>query len=131
MEESRQFYERSVALDPNIFQTLCGWAQMEETARNFDRARELLDAAEKLSPGNPHLDLLSAWSPLRLAAASLDLVIGVDSGSTPAQIADGFWTDRPRGLSASVRDAAGRLRHDLPHPQSAQTGCHDGCGSTI
>jgi tetratricopeptide (TPR) repeat protein len=60
MEESRAFYEQSVALDPDIFQTLYGWAQMEETDRNFGRARELLDAAEKLSPNNPHLDLQRA-----------------------------------------------------------------------
>jgi tetratricopeptide (TPR) repeat protein len=59
-EESREYYERSVALDPNIFQTLYGWAQMEETDRKFDRARELLDAAEKLSPENPHLELQRA-----------------------------------------------------------------------
>jgi hypothetical protein len=30
-----------------------GWAQMEETDRNFARARELLDAAEKLAPDAP------------------------------------------------------------------------------
>jgi tetratricopeptide (TPR) repeat protein len=60
MEESRAFYEKSVALDPNIFQTLYGWAQMEETDRSFARARELIDAAEKLSPDNPHLDLQRA-----------------------------------------------------------------------
>jgi tetratricopeptide (TPR) repeat protein len=60
MGGAREFYERSVALDPNIFQTLYGWAQMEETDRNFERARELLDAAEKLSPDNPHLDLQRA-----------------------------------------------------------------------
>ena len=53
MAESRELYEQSVALDPNVFQTLYGWAQMEETDRNFARAGELLDAAEKLSPGNP------------------------------------------------------------------------------
>jgi tetratricopeptide (TPR) repeat protein len=60
MEESRSFYQQSVALDPDIFQTLYGWAQMEETDRNFSRAGELLDAAEKLSPNNPHLDLQRA-----------------------------------------------------------------------
>ncbi len=38
MEESRSFYQQSVALDPDIFQTLYGWAQMEETDRNFSRA---------------------------------------------------------------------------------------------
>jgi tetratricopeptide (TPR) repeat protein len=53
IEESRALYEQSTALDPNIFQTLYGWAQMEETDRNFLRAFELLDAAEKLAPGAP------------------------------------------------------------------------------
>ena len=48
MEELRELYQQSVALDPNIFQTLYGWAQMEETDRNFARAFELLDAAERL-----------------------------------------------------------------------------------
>jgi len=66
--------------------------------------------------------------PCGLAAASLDLVTGVDSDSTSAQIADGFWTDRSGGLSTNLRDAAGDLRHDLPHPQPVQAGCHDGCG---
>ena len=53
IEESRALYEESTALDPNIFQTLYGWAQMEETDRNFARAFELLDAAERLAPGAP------------------------------------------------------------------------------
>jgi tetratricopeptide (TPR) repeat protein len=53
MAKSRALYEESVRLDPAIFQTLYGWARMEETDRNFARAGELLDAAESLSPGNP------------------------------------------------------------------------------
>jgi tetratricopeptide (TPR) repeat protein len=53
MAESRKLYEESVRLDPAIFRTLYGWARMEETDRNFARAGELLDVAEKLSPGNP------------------------------------------------------------------------------
>lgn len=52
IEESRQLYEQSMRLDPNIFQTIYGWALMEETDRNFTRAGQLLDAAERLSPGN-------------------------------------------------------------------------------
>ena len=51
--KSRKLYEESTQLDPGIFQTLYGWALMEETDRNFARAGELLDEAEKLSPGNP------------------------------------------------------------------------------
>jgi len=57
MEESRRLYDQSVKLDPNIFQTLYGWARMEETDRNFERANELLDAAERLSPGDPSVQL--------------------------------------------------------------------------
>jgi tetratricopeptide (TPR) repeat protein len=60
IEESRRLYEKSVALDPAIFQTLFGWAQMEETDRNFARAGELLDAAEKLAPGAPSVRLQRA-----------------------------------------------------------------------
>jgi len=60
MAESRRLYEESVALDPTIFQTLFGWAQMEETDRDFARAGELLDAADKLSPDNPNVLLQRA-----------------------------------------------------------------------
>jgi tetratricopeptide (TPR) repeat protein len=60
MAESRGFYEQSVALNPTIFQTLYGWARMEETDRNFDRAGELLDAAERISPQNPSVMLSRA-----------------------------------------------------------------------
>jgi tetratricopeptide (TPR) repeat protein len=60
MAESRALYEESVRLDRTIFQTLYGWARMEETDRNFARAGELLDAAEKLSPGNPSVLLQRA-----------------------------------------------------------------------
>jgi tetratricopeptide (TPR) repeat protein len=58
--ESRALYEDSVRLDPAIFQTLYGWARMEETDRNFARAGELLDAAERLSPGTPSVLLQRA-----------------------------------------------------------------------
>jgi tetratricopeptide (TPR) repeat protein len=60
MAESRELYQQSVALDPNLFQTLYGWAQMEETDRNFARAAELLDAAEKQSPDDPRVLLQRA-----------------------------------------------------------------------
>jgi len=60
IEESRKLYEESVRLDPNVFQTMYGWAQMEETDRNFARAGELLDAAERLSPGNRTVRLARA-----------------------------------------------------------------------
>jgi tetratricopeptide (TPR) repeat protein len=58
--EARELYQESVALDPTIFQTLYGWAQMEETDRDFARAGALLDAAERLSPANPNVLLQRA-----------------------------------------------------------------------
>ena len=77
--EARALYEKSARLDPTIFQTLYGWARMEETDRNFSRAEELLDAAEKLSPGNPSVLLQRAILHGRLkdydrALATLDEV---------------------------------------------------------
>ena len=39
MDEARALYEQSMALDPDIFQTVFGWARMEETDRNFDARR--------------------------------------------------------------------------------------------
>ena len=52
MTRRGRFTEKSFRLDPAIFQTLYGWARMEEADRNFARAGELLDAANRLSPGN-------------------------------------------------------------------------------
>ncbi len=60
MAESRALFEQSAALDPGLFNTLFGWARMEEADRRYDRAGELLDAAEALSPGNQHLSLQRA-----------------------------------------------------------------------
>ncbi|MGA2289499.1 sulfotransferase [Bradyrhizobium sp.] len=60
MAEARLLYQEAVGLDPTIFQTLYGWAQMEETDRDFARAGELLDAAERLSPRNPNVLLQRA-----------------------------------------------------------------------
>src|SRR5262249_47702270 len=54
MEESRQIYEQAVRLAPDVYQTLYGWARMEETDRNFERAGELLDAADKALPNQPN-----------------------------------------------------------------------------
>lgn len=47
-------------LAPDIYQTLYGWARMEETDRNFDRAGELLDAAERAAPDDPTTQLARA-----------------------------------------------------------------------
>jgi len=60
IDEARSYYQQSVAVDPNRFNTLYGWARTEEADRQFVRAGELLDAAERLAPGHPHLQLQRA-----------------------------------------------------------------------
>ncbi len=60
MAEARKLYEESLALGPNILQTVLGWVRMEETDRNFARADELLDLAAKMAPDNPSVVLFRA-----------------------------------------------------------------------
>jgi len=70
MAESRALYEQSAALDPALFNTVFGWARMEEADRQYARAGELLDAADRLSPGNPHVRLQQALLRFRLGDAA-------------------------------------------------------------
>jgi len=60
MAEARALYEEATAEGPELLQTLLGWARMEETDRDFERAGELLDRAEALAPGNPSVLLSRA-----------------------------------------------------------------------
>lgn len=60
MTEARALYEESSAAAPEIMQTWLGWARMEEADRNFERAGELLDRAERLEPKNPSVMLARA-----------------------------------------------------------------------
>ena len=60
MEEGRALYTESVAAAPNIRQTLLGWARLEEAARNFDTAAEILDRMEQQWPNDPGLLLSRA-----------------------------------------------------------------------
>jgi hypothetical protein len=60
MDEARRLYDESMRLDPGIIQTVLGYARMEETDRNFARAGELLDAAERIAPGNQSVALSRA-----------------------------------------------------------------------
>jgi tetratricopeptide (TPR) repeat protein len=58
--EARTLYEESTAAAGNVMLSWLGWARMEEADRNFDRARELLDKAEALAPGNLAIQLTRA-----------------------------------------------------------------------
>jgi Tfp pilus assembly protein PilF len=60
MAESRQLYEESSAAAPDVMRTWLGWARLEEADRNIERAGELLDRAEQLTPGNPSIILTRA-----------------------------------------------------------------------
>ena len=73
--EARALYEQSVALDPEIFQTLFGWACLEEGDRHFERAEELLDAAERLAPAHPRVHLERAILRARQGRAEEALAI--------------------------------------------------------
>jgi tetratricopeptide (TPR) repeat protein len=100
MAESRAFYEQSVALDPTIFQTVYGWARMEETDRNFERAGELLDAAARLVPDHPSVLLSRAVLKGRLqdydgAIASLAAIEQGRGGLGPLEWSEkGLLLDR-------------------------------------
>jgi len=60
MAEARSLYEEAAANGSEVLQTLLGWARMEEADRNFERAAELLERAERLAPGNPSILLSRA-----------------------------------------------------------------------
>jgi tetratricopeptide (TPR) repeat protein len=60
IDEARALYQRSMALKPDVLQTVLGYAKMEEADRKFDRALELLDEAERLLPDNPSVQLTRA-----------------------------------------------------------------------
>jgi len=79
--EARSLYEEASVAGPEVLQTLLGWARMEEADRNFERASELLDRAQKLAPGNPSILLsravvLGRMQSYEQALALLDTIAG-------------------------------------------------------
>jgi tetratricopeptide (TPR) repeat protein len=107
MAEARALYEQSVALDPGIFQTLYGWARMEETDRNFARAAELLDAAEKLAPGHPSVRLTRAVVHGRTKAydAALASLDAIEQGRGGAGLGPVEWSEKGLLLDKMGRHA--------------------------
>jgi tetratricopeptide (TPR) repeat protein len=53
--EARQLYVESADMAPDVFQTLFGWAQLEEADRNLHVARSKLDCAAAIRPNDPGL----------------------------------------------------------------------------
>ena len=78
--EARALYEQAAALGPAAFNTLYGWARLEEADRQFVRSAQLLDQAEALAPGHPRLALQRAVLHRRQDedAAALALLDGLD-----------------------------------------------------
>ena len=64
LDEARQLYMESLQAAPNVFQTLFGWAQLEEADRNFATARSYLNRAAAIRSDD---------SGLRIAGAKLFL----------------------------------------------------------
>ena len=50
MGEARALYEESTAAEPDIPQTLLGWARLEEADRNFSAAAEKLERLHRVAP---------------------------------------------------------------------------------
>lgn len=79
MDESRALYQEAMRSGPPVFQTLLGFARMEEADRNFAASAELLDQAEQLSADNPSVLLARATLLGRMrrhedAVATLDRI---------------------------------------------------------
>ena len=60
IDEARELYEESVALAPDVPQTLLGWARLEEAGRRFERAAKVLDVAEARFPDEARFKLTRA-----------------------------------------------------------------------
>ncbi len=60
MQEARQLYEESASLAPNVPRTLLGWARLEEVERQFEKACQILDHADKVRPNDPRFSLARA-----------------------------------------------------------------------
>jgi tetratricopeptide (TPR) repeat protein len=107
IDEARALYQQSTALDASRFQTFYSWARMEEADRNYLRALELLDLAERLSPGQPRVRLHRAVVQARLrqfdaALATLDEVERTAGGSS---LDPNDWSDKGFLLDSLGRHA--------------------------
>jgi Tfp pilus assembly protein PilF len=75
MAQSRELYREATTAAPALMQSWLGWARMEEADRNFARAAELLDQAERLAPRNPSVMLARAALCSRTGSYSQALAI--------------------------------------------------------
>jgi tetratricopeptide (TPR) repeat protein len=50
LEEARECYREAAHMEPDNIHSLLGWVKLEETARDFPRAWELLERIERIDP---------------------------------------------------------------------------------
>jgi tetratricopeptide (TPR) repeat protein len=93
IDEARALYKSSMALKPDVLQTVLGYAKMEEADRRFDAALALLDEAERLLPGNAsvHLTRATVLARQKKTAAALAILDEPDEGAArlgPAELSE-------------------------------------------
>ncbi len=109
MAEARALYEESAAAAPDVFQTLFGWARLEEADGEVAAAAARLDQAAAIAPRHPGAMLLRA-------------VLQGRTGDTEAALATlgGIEGDRGEaGLSPDELLAKGRLLDRAGRPEEA------------
>jgi tetratricopeptide (TPR) repeat protein len=116
IEEARALYEQSMALKPDILQTILGWAKMEEADRKFEAALSLLERAEAVQPNNPsvHLTRATVLARLKRTEDALQILAEPDEAET-AEVAEPSEADlRPRlRLGPTELSEKGRLLDQL------------------
>ncbi|MDE8344962.1 MAG: sulfotransferase, partial [Acidocella sp.] len=88
--EARALYLRSMALRPDVLQTVLGFARLEEADRNFTAALDLLDNADRVMPGNPSVELTRATVLSRMGQteAALGILQKAADGLGPAELSE-------------------------------------------
>jgi tetratricopeptide (TPR) repeat protein len=81
LAEAREAYREAEALAPDTLQVSLGWGQTEIAARDFPRAAELLDVAERASPG--HAGVLAARCTLLEAQGRFEQALALLDGAAP------------------------------------------------
>jgi tetratricopeptide (TPR) repeat protein len=93
IDEARALYKKSMALKPDVLQTVLGFAKMEEADRKFDAALALLDEAEILLPNNAsvHLTRATVLARQKKTEAALAILHEPEEGGTklgPAELSE-------------------------------------------
>lgn len=115
MAEARAFYRQSVALRPDVPQTLLGWARLEEADRQFAQASEILDRADRAAPD--HADVLLSRAVLFGRLGEYDKALAV-----LARIA----TLHPDGLGPNELLEKARLLDRMGRYAEAWAACVEG-----